>query len=119
MNWPDVFCRKLPSPYRERRNQGEFWFSKYAQFSRAEIGIFLSIVAEAFLLPEKLAPVLHPQDVVQEIYRALYPVADRADGLELEMLAVLIAGKYGVILEGNWINTTLGELLQVCCRTML
>lgn len=119
MNWSDAFSRKLPSPYRERRSQGELWFSKYAQISKAEIGGFLSIVAEAFLLSDKRAQVFQPQDVVQEIHQALHPLADRMEGLELETLAVLIAGKYGVILEDNWMGKTLGELLQLCCQTML
>lgn len=119
MNWPTVFSRKLPSPYRERSNQGEFWFSRYSQISRAEIGCFLAILSDAFLFPEKLALLFHPQDVVKEIYRALYPAAESVDGLEMEFLAVLLASKYGVILEGNWMDTTLGELLQTCCKTML
>jgi propanediol dehydratase small subunit len=97
--------------YWQRSCTGRAWSNEFPTAGSAEIRRFLLLFVSAFALPKKRALQFLPSDRPLDIYRALNPLKDMPDALELETFAKRFESTYGFDLARIWReDITLGDV---------
>ncbi len=105
----------LPAPYGDRICQGKDWRRAFPNISKQEIRKFLILVMNSFAFSVKEKLKVNPDDRVMDIYRAINPIKDMPDVLELETLALQVKKVYNLELQKIWNErVTLGNLFSEC-----
>jgi hypothetical protein len=112
-----VFIIAMPKAkiqlYWQRRCTGRAWRRSFPAASKGEIRAFLRLFVDAFAFSPNRMLQFAPEDKVLAVYRALYPVKDWPDALEVETLADRLYRTYGIELAGIWSDQlTLGEIFR-------
>ncbi len=108
---------RAPGSFRGRPCQGRAWRRAFPHASKEEIRDFLSMFAGSFLLHAGERLRFAPEDRILDIHTARYPRQGGlgVDAMELEVLALEAASRYGVDLEAAWSeHLTLGNLFAAC-----
>ncbi|TLY90399.1 MAG: hypothetical protein E6K40_17245 [Gammaproteobacteria bacterium] len=97
--------------YWERSCAGRAWLKEFPTAQSDDVRSFLVLFVGSFGFPRKRALQFAPNDRLLDIYRALYPLKNMPDALELETFAKRVEATYGLDLVRIWReDITLGEV---------
>jgi propanediol dehydratase small subunit len=106
--------RGLLQHYWQRSCAGKAWKQQFPSASNDDIRGFLGIFTTAFLFKSKKRLKFHPDDNVMAIYRAVYPMKNMPDSMELESFAMKLKKQYDIDLYAITNHEiTLGELFRL------
>ena len=89
--------------YWQRACTGRQWKRRFPDASKSQIRAFLELFVNAFAFSSKRRLCFSPDDLVMDIYLALYPPDwSFADALELETLALDLEKTYGANVLPVW-----------------
>jgi hypothetical protein len=97
-----IQTRQLMRRFLERACTGKKWRQRFPDASNSEIREFLDIFVDAFGFKQSWRLQFTPEDRVLDVYRALYPVRNTADGMEMESLVIDLQKRYHVDIVSSW-----------------
>ena len=106
-----IATRRRMKRYWERSCAGRAWLKEFPTAQSDDVRSFLVLFVGSFGFPRKRALQFAPNDRLLDIYRALYPLKNMPDALELETFAKRVEATYDLDLVRIWReDITLGEV---------
>jgi len=90
--------RRLRVFYDREDLRGE-WRERFPESSEAEVGEFLRMFVDAFLLRRGAEFAFGPGDRVMDVYRGIYPRRGMADAMEGEVFVISVTGEMDAALR--------------------